>query len=207
MINKKNIKEHYKKRMLEIREQDIVKEQIVLLGDCVIESIDVREHFNGLTVYNNGISGDTTRLLQETLYKRAIKYKPSKLFISIGSNDIGFDNRDVKSIYNHIVEIVEEVQKRSKETEIHIVSVIPVNATVAEYINREYVDSRDNFDINMLNFYLRNFSRKSKINFIDASKALMNNYDTLNLKYTFDGFHLNDDGLRIITKMIKKHVY
>jgi len=206
MINKKNIKEHYKKRMLEIREQEIVKEQIVLLGDCVIESIDVGEHFDDLTVYNNGISGDTTKLLQETLYKRAIKFKPSKLFLSIGSNDIGFDNRDVKSIYNYIVEIIEEIQRRSKDTEIHIVSVIPVNATVAEYINREYVDSRDNFDINMLNFYLRNYSRKSKIKFIDASKALKNNYDTLNLKYTFDGFHLNDDGLRIITKMIKQYV-
>ena len=86
-----------------------------------IESIDVHEHFDGLNVYNNGISGDTTTLLKETLYKRAIKYKPSKLFISIGSNDIGFDNRDVKSIYNHIVEIVEEVKRRSKDTQIFIV--------------------------------------------------------------------------------------
>ena len=121
MINKKNIKEHYKKRMLEIRNQEIIKGQIVLLGDCVIESIDVQEHFDGLNVYNNGISGDTTKLLKETLYKRAIKYKPSKLFISIGTNDIGFDARDVRSIYNNIVSIVEEVQERSKNTEIFIV--------------------------------------------------------------------------------------
>jgi len=206
MINKKSIKEHYKKRMLEIRSQEVEKGQIVLLGDCVIESIDVNEHFNGLNVYNNGISGDTTKLLQETLYKRAIKYKPSKLFISIGSNDIGFDARDVRSIYNHIVEIVEEVQQRSRETEIYLVSVIPVNATVADYINRDYVDARDNFDINMLNFYLRNFARKSRLKFIDASKVLKNNYDTLNLKYTIDGFHLNDDGLKVITSMIKQYV-
>jgi lysophospholipase L1-like esterase len=206
MINKKNIKEHYKKRMLEIRDQEIVKEQIVLLGDCVIESIDVEEHFNGLTVYNNGISGDTTKLLMETLYKRAIKYKPSKLFISIGTNDIGFDARDVRSIYNNIVSIVEEVQERSKNTEIFIVSVIPVNATVADYINREYVDSRDNFDINMLNFYLHNYTKKSKLKFIDASNALKNNYDTLNLKYTFDGFHLNDEGLKLISRMILQQI-
>ena len=206
MINKKNIKEHYKKRMLEIRDQEIVKEQIVLLGDCVIESIDVEEHFNGLTVYNNGISGDTTKLLMETLYKRAIKYKPSKLFISIGTNDIGFDARDVRGIYNNIVSIVEEVQERSKNTEIFIVSVIPVNATVADYINRDYVDSRDNFDINMLNFYLHNYTKKSKLKFIDASNALKNNYDTLNLKYTLDGFHLNDEGLKLISGMILQQI-
>ena len=205
MINKKSIKEHYKKRMLEIREQEIVKGQIVLLGDCVIESIDVQEHFNGLNVYNNGISGDTTTLLKETLYKRAIKYKPSKLFISIGSNDIGFDAMDVKAIYNNIVDIVEEVKRRSKDTEVYIVSVIPVNATVAEYINRDYVDARDNFDINMLNFYLRNFARKGKHKFVDASKVLKNNYDTLNLKYTFDGFHLNEEGLKVVAQMIRQN--
>ena len=205
MINKKNIKEHYKKRMLEIREQEIVKGQIVLLGDCVIESIDVQEHFDGLNVYNNGIAGDTTTLLKETLYKRAIKYKPSKLFISIGSNDIGFDGLDVKEVYNNITDIVEEVKRRSKDTEVYIVSVIPVNATVAEYINRDYVDARDNFDINMLNFYLRNFARKSKHKFVDASKVLKNNYDTLNLKYTIDGFHLNDEGLKVVAQMIRQY--
>lgn len=205
MINKKNIKEHYKKRMLEIREQEIVKGQIVLLGDCVIEQIDVEEHFNGLTVYNNGISGDTTTLLKETLYKRAIKYKPSKLFISIGSNDIGFDGRDVKAIYNNITDIIDEVKTRSKETEIYIVSVMPVNATIADFINRDYVDVRDNFDINMLNFYLRNYTRKSKLKFIDASKVLKNNYDTLNLKYTIDGYHLNDEGLKVVAQMIRQY--
>jgi lysophospholipase L1-like esterase len=206
MINKKKIKEHYKNRMLEIKEQEIIKDQIVLLGDCVIENIDVDEHFNGFTVFNNGISGDTTELLKDTLYKRAIKYKPRKLFMSIGSNDIGFDKRDVKEIYNNIIDIINELQNRSKDTEIYIVSVIPVNATLADFINREYVDSRDNFDINMLNFYLKNYARKNKLKFIDASNELKNNYDTLNLKYTVDGFHLNNEGLEVVTKLIRKYV-
>ena len=206
MINKDKIKTHYKNRLEEIKQQEIIKGQIVLLGDCVIERIDVSEYSGDLTIYNNGISGDTTKLLQETLYKRAIKYKPSKLFLSIGSNDIGFDNKDVKEVYQGIIDIVEEVKKRSKETEIHIVSIIPVNQSEIDYINRDYVDARDNFDINMLNYYLKNYSRKSKIKFLDATKELKNNFDMLNLKYTIDGFHLNDSGNDIVLSLIKQYV-
>ncbi len=206
MINMKKNKEHYKNRIHEIKQYDIEKNQIVLLGDCVIEKIDVEEQFDNLIVYNNGISGDTTVLLKETLFRRAIKFKPSKVFLSIGSNDIGFDNRDVKQIYNNIVEIVEEIKERSKGTQVYLVSVIPVNPTIADFINRDYVDSRDNFDLNMLNFYLKNYARKNKIRFLDASRELKNNYDTLNLKYTIDGFHLNKEGLNIVSKLIKKYV-
>ena len=62
-----------------------------------------------------------------------------------------------------IVGIVKEVQSRSKETEIHIVSVIPVNPAIKDFINREYVDARDNYEISMLNYYLRNYARKNRI--------------------------------------------
>lgn len=206
MINKDKIKQHYKNRLEEIRQQDIVKGQTVLLGDCVIESIDVNTYLSDLDVYNNGISGDTTTKLFDTLYKRAIKYKPSKIFLSIGSNDIGFDKRDVKEIYNNIIAIVEEIKQRSKDTEIHLVSIIPVNPSEIGHINREYVDARDNFDINMLNYYLKNYARKSKIKFLDATKELKNNFDMLNLEYTTDGFHLNSSGLQVVSQLIRKYV-
>lgn len=197
---------HYKTRMDEIKESNIEKGQIILVGDCVIESLDVETHFKDLTIYNNGISGDTTTLLAETLYKRVIKHKPSKLFLSVGSNDIGFDRRDVKTIYHNIMDICEEIKRRSKDTEIHLVSIIPVNPSDIDYINREYVDNRDNFDINMLNYYLKNYARKNRIKFVDATKELKNNYDMLNLAYTLDGFHLNQSGLSLVSNLIRKFV-
>ena len=76
----------YKEKLQVISNREYEKNQIVLIGDCLIENLDIGKHYNGLSIYNNGISGDTTELLISTLYKRAIKYKPKKLFISIGSN-------------------------------------------------------------------------------------------------------------------------
>ena len=206
MINMTSIKKHYNDKLYDIAHRDYEKGEIVLLGDCVIENLNIEEEFNNRMIYNNGISGDTTILLLETLYKRAIKYKPEKLFISIGSNDIGFNHTTVKDIYNNIIEIIKEVQKRSKDTEIYICTVVPVNPANKDYINREYVDARDNFEINMLNYYLKNYARKNKIKYVDVTRELKNNFDQLNLDYTLDGFHLNDNGISILSQLIKEYV-
>ena len=81
-MNIKERKVHYKNRISEICSQELEKGQVVLLGDCVIENLKCDDYFPDSIIYNNGISGDTTSQLTETLYKRAIKFKPSKLFIS-----------------------------------------------------------------------------------------------------------------------------
>lgn len=206
MMNRKEIKKMYREKLKKISDQDYKKNQIVLIGDCLIENLDIGKHFNETFIYNNGISGDTTELLIKTLYKRAIKYKPSKLFISIGSNDMGFENTSVKDIYNNIITIIEEIKKRSRETEIHIVSVIPVNPANMDIINREYVDSRDNHEIGMLNYYLKNYVRKNKLKFVDITKHLQNDFEQLNLDYTFDGFHLNETGYNVVSEQIKIYI-
>jgi lysophospholipase L1-like esterase len=206
MMNRKEIVKRYKEKLQVISSREYEKNQIVLIGDCLIENLNMEKHLNGFTIYNNGISGDTSELLISTLYKRAIKYKPSKLFISVGSNDMGFEKTSVKDIYNNIITIVEEVKRRSKNTEIHILSVIPVNPANMENINREYVDSRDNHEINMLNYYLKNYVRKNKLKYVDITKYLKNDFEQLNLDYTLDGFHLNEIGYNVVSEQIKVYI-
>lgn len=206
MINMSNIKKHYNDKLFDISHREIVKGEIVLLGDCVIENLNIEDNYKDRVIYNNGISGDTTVLLQDSLYKRAIKYKPEKLFISIGSNDLGFNHTTVKDIYNNIIAIIKEVNKRSKETEVYICTVVPVNPANKDYINRDYVDARDNFEINMLNYYLKNYARRNRIKFVDVNKKLRNDIEQLNLDYTFDGFHLNDLGNQLVVDLIKQYV-
>lgn len=206
MMSRKLIIKRYKEKLQIISNRDYEKNQIVLIGDCLLENLDIENNHNGISIYNNGISGDTSELLINTLYKRAIKYKPSKLFISIGSNDMGFENTSVKDIYRNIITIVEEVKRRSKDTEIYIISVIPVNPANMENINREYVDTRDNHEIGMLNYYLKNYVRKNKLKYLDITKHLQNDFEQLDLNYTDDGFHLNKIGNGVVSEQIKIHI-
>lgn len=200
-------KEHYKSRLKEISETEIEKEQVIIVGDAIIENFNSQKYFPDLKIYNHGICGDETEDLYDCIFRRAIKYKPKKLFISIGSNDIGNSKKSVKEVYNNTVKIVNEVQKRSKETEIYLVSVIPVNTANKDYIARELVDSRDNFDINLLNYYLKNFSKKNRIKFVDITKGLKNSIDQLNIEYTTDGLHLNENGYRVFSDILRQYVY
>lgn len=202
MIDFNKIKKDYKETLYDISHRDIEKGQVVLVGDCVFKYLDIDEHFNGLSIYNNGICGDTSTLLLESLYKRVIKYKPEKVFISVGSHDLGFDDLRVKQIYNNIVDITKEIKRRSSDTKIVLLTVLPVNIAPIEKINRDYVDSRENFDINMLNYYIKNYCHKKRIKFIDAHKHLKNEIDQLDLKYSIDGYHLNNLGNQKISKLI-----
>ena len=165
-------KRNYKEQLAKIAQRDFEKGHIVLLGDCVFEHMDIDRYFNRLIVYNNGISEDTTTTLLESLYKRAIKYKPRKLFISIGSHDLAYDNLSVKEIYQNIIDITTEIQKRSKETEIFILTALPVNPANKSYINRDVVDRVDNFEVNMLNYYIKNYARRNHIKVVDGYKHL-----------------------------------
>ena len=206
-MNKKLLKQIYKERLNHVSSRDFEKNQIVLIGDCLIENLNLENEFPDLTIYNNGISGDTSLLLMKSLYKRAIKYKPSKVFISCGSNDMGIEGMNVKDIYKNITLIVEELKRRSKDTEIHILSIVPVNPANMDNIAREYVDARDNFDINMLNYYLKNYARKNRLKYVDITTHLKNDFDQLRIEYTIDGFHLNDLGYSVVSKTIKQYVY
>ena len=175
---------YYKEQVQHIAKRDFEKDQIVLLGDCVIENIDMDLYFRGYTIYNNGISGDQTQFLKDSLYKRAIKYKPRKLFLSIGSNDLAYSNYSVKQIYEEIVLIVNEIQHRSKETEIYLLTTLPVNIANKSSIDKEAVERIDNFDVNMLNYYIKNYARRNHIKVVDINKHLKNDFDQLCLDYT-----------------------
>ncbi|MCF7925503.1 MAG: hypothetical protein K9L26_03120 [Candidatus Izimaplasma sp.] len=205
-MTEKERKKYHKERSYDISHRDFEKGQIVLLGDCMIERLPMARYLNEKVFYNNGIEGDTTDLLESSLYKRAIKYKPKKCFISIGSNDIGLNDASVKTIYHNIVRIIETLKQRTKKTEIYIVSVIPVNNSSTKQCVSEKAQDRDNFDIKMLNYYLRNYARKHHIGYVDIAKHLKNDYEQLNLEYTIDGFHLNEFGYDIYKKCIEQYV-
>jgi len=201
-----NYSKHYKDRLKQIQDQKPEKGQVILLGDCMIEDFNNQKYFPNLTIYNHGIKGDTTKDLIDSLFRRAIKYKPKKLFLSIGSNDIPDKSISVKQIYNNIISIVKEVQMRSKETEIYIVSIVPVNTANKEFINQEKVLSIDNYDVNLLNYYLNNYTKKNRLKFVNITKELKNNLNQLNIEYTIDGFHLNDKGYKIVSEVMKSYV-
>ncbi len=199
-------KQRFRRQAADIGRREFEPGGIVLLGDCVMEQFDIARHLPDVTIYNNGICGDTTITLQESLYKRAIKYKPSKCFVSIGTNDLRDGSLSVKEIYQNIIDIVNELRRRSRRTEVYLFTTLPVNPANKDCIDRTIVDAIDNAEVSMLNYYLRNFARRHRLHLIDVNRQLKDDFDQLCLNYTTDGFHLNETGYEMITKLIRQHV-
>ena len=195
----------YQERVKEIAHRDFETGQIVLLGDCVIEHIDLKRFFPDVIMYNNGVKGDNTRTLKDTLFKRAIKYKPSKLFLSIGSNDLAYESYGVRDVYQNIIDIVETIQRRSKDTEIYLVTPLPVHPALNWDNLSDMTERLDNLDISLLHYYLKNYARRNDIHIVDAYLHLKNDFDQLCSDYTSDGFHLNDAGYERYTALIRKY--
>lgn len=196
----------YMEQVQVIAHREFEKGQVILLGDCVMDNIDMNRFFPDVVIYNNGVEGDTTTRLLDTIYKRAIKYKPSKLFLSIGSNDLAYETYSVKEVYHHIVDIVETIRSRSKDTEIYLVTTLPVHPSLNWDNRSEKAERVDNMDVSMLNYYLKNYARRHRIKIVDAYKHLKNDFDQLCIDYTVDGFRLNDAGYERYTSLIKQYV-
>lgn len=200
-----NKRKHYKQRLEEIRQQEVMKNQIVFVGDCLVERFELPAFYEGYKIFNHGIEGDTTEELIETLYKRVIKYKPAGVVISIGGHDLK-ERTKVKEIYERLIEIVETIKKRSKDTAIYVFSVVPVNIAHEPFIDREMVEDINNVDVELLNYYVKNYARKNGVTYIDITKELKNDFNQLTLSYTIDGFHLNQKGYQIVKNILSSYV-
>ncbi|MDB5288588.1 MAG: sialate O-acetylesterase [Mucilaginibacter sp.] len=96
---------------------------IIFIGDSEIEYFNTSELLPQYPIKNRGIAGDGS----QDVYNRigdVIKWHPRKLFIEIGTNDIG-SGQPVDAIAKNMIKIIGIVKHISPHTTIYIQSVLP----------------------------------------------------------------------------------
>lgn len=98
---------------------------IVFIGNSITNMGNWHEHFadNSLFV-NRGNSGACSYEALENL-ESILVGKPSKIFVMIGTNDIGTATGTPESIAKNGLALIERVKNESPETKVHIVSTFP----------------------------------------------------------------------------------
>lgn len=193
-INKTNNFEFLNKNYCE-------KGQTVLLGDSITEMFNHTELFEaytketGISVYNRGISGDTSDRLLERLEKTVLNIKPRNIVLLIGTNDLGVGATPCFAAEN-IEKIIEAAKKRCKNVNFIVESVYPVNTKVARQGRRK------NKDISALNAMIKNIAERQKVQYLDLTDALSDENGMLKAEYTFDGLHTNAAAFEVIAKAI-----
>lgn len=166
---------------------------VVFAGDSLIEFFPIKKYLGrDLNLINRGIAGTDTAWLLQHLQEQVFDLKPSKVFLLIGTNDIGM-GIPLPEILANIVEIISEIRSQSVETDIYLLSLLPVNQ---DPIFQERVKIRKNQIIEELNLSL---SLLSSLTYVDLYSCLLENAQ-LGQEYTTDGLHLNQEGYRRISE-------
>lgn len=180
----------------------VMDENIVFVGDSITYMYDLNKYYDGYNVVNNGIDGEFTWGVLDDLKDRIYKYNPSKVILLIGTNDI-YKNKSVDEISDNVDKIIKGIKTNRPYAEIYLVSLLPVNRTSDDIINLNMVKNRTNEMIMEINNKYQEIAKKYNITYIDLYSKLIDDDGNLKLDYTKEGLHLNDNGYKVITRVIK----
>ena len=181
---------------------------IVFYGDSIVQGYDINKYIPEINdKYNCGIGGFTSETLLWICDEAVIKYKPSLVYISVGTNDLGNTNmRSPREIALNIEKLIRLVRGNLKEVKIMIASTTPCDE------NKQGPKAgkclRTNFNISIVNKEIQNIcNRYENVEFIDIYSTLLDKISG-NIKeiYTTDGLHLTEKGYEKITDIIKPRI-
>lgn len=171
---------------------------IMFLGDSLTQGIEWSELFPNHHIYNRGIGGETTDAIIARL-DEVIQKNPSKLFIMMGTNDIGRGSSSVDVMSNY-KKLVSRIKSELTQTEIYIQSVLPSNNQMKNGV------STSNEEVVSLNKRLEEYASVEGITYIDIHPKLVDENKQLAEKYTVDGLHLTPEGYSVWIDTINDYV-
>lgn len=156
---------------------------------------DIINYFPGYPIINRGFGGSTLLDVQYYIKETILKYKPRKIFIYCGENDIASnDSVSASTVANRFKTLYFSIRNAlGKNVEINFVSIKPSVA-------RWQMEARMVAANQQIEQFLR-FQKNS--NFIDVHHAMLDN-DGQVLKHIFiqDSLHMNSKGYAIWQKII-----
>lgn len=195
--------DHYYKRFLQFMDEPaITSEDIVMLGNSLTEGgkdwnarIETKRR-----IVNRGIVGDNVQGVYDRLHQ-ILPYKPAKLFLLIGVNDISH-HLTSDSIVSQIRKVVERIQKESPDTKLYLQSLLPFDESFKRYKNL----TNKTYQVPEINDMLKVLAKEKKITYIDLFPLFnVKGTNVLRKELTGDGLHLNSKGYEIWADAIKKY--
>lgn len=181
------------------------KEKIVFFGDSITEMYDLQSHFKDATIYNRGISGDTTTGMLNRVKTNVIDLAPSKVFFLGGANDLN-TGMSVSKIADNIFSILSKIKEALPSTQIIVQTVYPFNPTHKLYGMVNVVNNRKNYDVVLLNVKIKNICSTLYIQVVDTYSYLQKDA-VLDKKFSLDGLHINEKGYDVVTTLLSPFVY
>ena len=196
-----------------ILNRNVQKGEILFTGSSLMEQFPVNELLmtNGMNqvIYNRGIGGFTTTDMLEHMEEMVFGTEPSRIFINIGTNDIGSPDYRLEALLERYEEIITRIRERLPEAEITMMAYYPVNETdklpEGEWGKTAFV-TRTNENINIANAAIENLAAKKGCRFVNVNEGLTDERGKLKKEFTIEGIHMYANGYQVVLDNLKKYL-
>lgn len=203
------LREYVIQRMYNIifNQKNSVYGGILFYGDSLTELCDLDKFYPEITnKVNSGISGITSDMLLHFVDEGVIKYKPDKVVIMAGTNDLGDTiGASPRDIALNIKELTEIIHYNLPECKIYVCGCIPCIEKYHGY-KASKKGNRSNDILKMVYRELKNVIRYEYVHLINVYPALCNKKGEPIEELFVDGLHINDKGYEMLTSFIKKEI-
>ena len=182
------------------------KNGIVFLGDSITQGFNVHEFYYELPVINRGIIGDTTTGVLARMTESVYELAPSKIFLLIGSNDLGEENKTSQYIAANIEKIIMGIKENSPSTTIYVQSIYPVYTSKHPKVKKSEVSTRTNEKIQETNAAIQATCESIGATYIDVYSCLLDSRGELDIQYTTEGLHLNVVGYQKVMELLSPYI-
>ncbi|MBC1271671.1 GDSL-type esterase/lipase family protein [Listeria booriae] len=198
-----------------IANQTAKKGQILFVGSSLMEIFPIekfqQEQDLGLDkiIYNRGVRATTTADLLEHMDTLIFDLAPSKIFINIGSNDIGFNVPENVFLANYET-ILQQIKEKLPDTVVYVMAYYPIN-TVDDFGEKEsehnqLYEHRSNELNAAASAKVEKLAQKNGYEFINVNAGLTDSSGNLRKELTFDGAHMLPDGYEIVLENMKRYL-
>ncbi len=196
-----------------ILNRNVQKGEILFTGSSLMEQFPVNELLmtNGMNqvIYNRGIGGFTTTDMLEHMEEMVFGTEPSRIFINIGTNDIGSPDYRLEALLERYEEIITRIRERLPEAEITMMAYYPVNETdklpEGEWGKTAFV-TRTNENIAIANEAIEKLAAKKGCRFVNVNEGLTDERGKLKKEFTIEGIHMYANGYQVVLDNLKKYL-
>jgi lysophospholipase L1-like esterase len=193
--------------------QTAQKGQIVFVGSSLMEIFPIEKMQQNLgldkVIYNRGVRATTTAELLAAMDVCIFDLAPSKIFINIGTNDIGFGVPEAAFLANYD-EILRQIKEKLPETQVFVMAYYPVNPVAdfgeSESEHESLFAKRNNEILESASNKTAQLARKHDYEFINVNAGLTDADGNLRKVLTFDGGHMYPAGYEIVLENMKKYL-
>ena len=176
------------------------KGQIVFSGSSLMDFFPVNELTQSLgidaCIYNRGITGYVSAQLLENIRDLILNLEPAKLFINIGTNDLGRGIAD--QLWGNYEAIIGRVQSELPNCRIYVLAYYPCNDLddfgLSEEDHQSRFKTRTPESLLRANEELERMAGRLGCRYIDVNEGLYDERGRLRREICLDGVHLQADG-------------